>query len=51
MESTKPVHRPVVHTSAQPDMSIKDYVELVDRLLEDKHFQPELKKPLQKSGF
>jgi hypothetical protein len=53
MESAKPTVRPIVphSTSRQPLMSIKAYLDLVDRLLDDKHFSPELKKPPRKSGL
>jgi hypothetical protein len=53
MESAKPTVRPNVpnSTSRQPHMSIKAYLDLVDRLLDDKHFAPELKKPPRKSGL
>jgi hypothetical protein len=47
MESPKPDPRRAsqINLSRQQIMNIQSYVDLVDQLLDDKHFTPELKKP------
>jgi hypothetical protein len=47
MDSPKPDLRRISQTNLtrQQIMNIQSYLELVDRLLDDKHFTPELKKP------
>lgn len=50
MDSPKPDVRRIsqVTLTRQQIMNIQSYVDLVDRLLDDKHFTPELKKPARR---
>jgi hypothetical protein len=48
MHSPKPDTRRITHAgAAKTSMSISQYVDLVDQLLEQKEFTPEVKKPPQ----